>query len=159
MFDCRVRRFITVNVGRVGNCETASGPSLCAGTSVLLRRFAASCRLGRQLRKTAAKVLDKILGVLETDVQPHQVRGWCGRNGSMRPNGKGEAFVTAPAEADTEQLELIDETAGIALELEGKQAGRAFEVTLPEFVAGTVWEVQGEARRPTADCPLSQCAI
>ena len=87
--------------------------------------------------------------------------GGCG-HGPHRVDRQRQAFVAAPAVADAEQLEAVDEGGARrvvgALELEREQARRALEVALPRFVARGSRAGPGGAPARPRGCSLSHCA-
>src|SRR5687768_18412384 len=58
--------------------------------------------------------------------------------------GQSEALEAAPAVADAEMDETVDQPRAVgiaaAVQHEGEEAGRAGEIALPDFMAGTVRE-------------------
>src|SRR5256885_4136933 len=94
-------------------------------TAVMMRRarlmIASSMKLA-QPGEGVRQILHQVGGILETDVQAHQIVRGRLRYGSRRMHGHGQALVAAPAEANPKQLETIDECIRIAVELERKQS-------------------------------------
>src|SRR5947209_20012004 len=85
------------------------------------------------------KVLDEVVRGLEADVEPHQVSCRRRADSADRIDRQREALVAAPAIADAEQLQAVDELRAVArLQLEREQARGALEVAQPIFVPRAV---------------------
>src|ERR1700677_1166880 len=116
-------------------------------------------------RETPLEVGLEVLDILEPDAEAHRRppgrKARCGAAG-LAVEGKGEAFVTAPGIAESEQLKAIEERrdSGLRrrLQHDRKQARRAGIVALPQRVARMVGQggVDDAQDLRTAAEPLRQ---
>ena len=108
------------------------------------------------------EVGDQIVGILEADVEPDErALPFAAGRGAHRVGRDRQALEAAPAVADAEQLEPVDQPRPrrrvAAVQDEGEEAGRALEVAAPILVAGAIGQRRMEDAR-TCGWSSSQCA-
>src|SRR3954453_18384123 len=104
--------------------------------------------------KAAVEILDQILRVFETDMEPESgaIRSPAGRAPAAFGLGRqDQALIAAPAGADAEQVEFvyqrIDRCFGRGVEHDTEQSAGAEKVAFPEPVAGVLRQGRVEHAR------------